>query len=256
MRKIEKRPWAKHEISGRKSEITGSGLQISKKQSIPHKDKKSLFIQFTVYKLQFPLPLFLHPRPLFLHPPPPPPTVVSSSPPVVSSTPSPPPPVVSSNGYPNEIQENSTAFFQPKMKFWIFCENITKFANSFLGALKNKKWGLKKWGVKKWGGGVRLLTNLIWICYLDSIFILSQIIIMIILIQLQLFSIFETLHWKAKLNIFSELWITFLNFGAVNYFYFRSCGMKSWHQKDCHWYMIKLKSHLKRRNCYTQYVPM
>ena len=32
----------------------------------------------------------------------------------------------------------------------------------------------------------------------------------------------------ATLNSFSELWITFLNFGLMNYFYYvRSCGMES-----------------------------
>ena len=125
-----KKPWIKVgkrfcQHCGRKYEITGSGLQISKKQSIPNNDKKSLFnLQFIInnfnnspfhYFSTHPPPrcFFTPPRPLFLQNPS-------------------PPPVASSNGYPNEIQENSTAFFQPKMKLWIFCENITKLANSSL----------------------------------------------------------------------------------------------------------------------------
>ena len=76
MKNAEKRPNSKLEKcfrqrSGRKSEITGSRLQISKKQSKPNEDKKvNLFnLQFIInYFNNSPFHYLSTPRPFFVHP--------------------------------------------------------------------------------------------------------------------------------------------------------------------------------------------
>ena len=89
MRKIEKKPRIKVEKcfrqhSGRKSEITGSGLQISKKHSIPNNDKKVY-----LFNLQFIINNFNN-SPFHSLSNPPPRCFFTPTSPVVSSPPPPP----------------------------------------------------------------------------------------------------------------------------------------------------------------------
>ena len=101
-------------------------LQMSEKQSIPINDKKSSFMYSTVHHQQF----YQFPFSLFLQPPPPP--VVSSFPPPRPVVSSPPQPLFLQMDIQTKSKKIALLFFQPRKKLWLFCENITIFANGSL----------------------------------------------------------------------------------------------------------------------------
>ena len=123
--------------------MTGSGLQISKKQSIPNRDKKVY-----VFNLQCLIKNFMN---FSFH-----------------CFFTPPSPVVFSNGYPNEIQKIALLFKLESEIMGLLREfDKTRKQLSGGGGIKKSEGGLKKRGIQEigeWGerkGGSRYLFILI-----------------------------------------------------------------------------------------------